>query len=205
MPVPAQSTTHVADALALLISRYSKATVVTGIVSALSAEAQALENAVWGVINALLLVNQPLAGGPWDVLDKLAALVGVPGGRLGRTDADLLAAIQIQIRINHSHGLAEDIIQIVALVTTGATYTEFYPASFEVDAFGITASAAKALIRYLSQARSAATAGYLNFSLAVPGSTLILDSTTGHPATAGLLDDAVAGGFPYLMSSLQPI
>ncbi len=205
MPVPTQSTTHVTDALALLISRYSKAKVVTGIVKALSAETQALEDAAWAVINALLLTNQPLAGGPWDILDKLAALVGVPGGRLGRSDADLLQAVKIQIAINHSHGLAEDIIHITSLVASGATYSEAYPASFEVDINGTTASVAAALLQYLDKARSAGVSGYLNFSLSPAASTLILDSTTGHPAAFGLLDDSVGHGFPYTMSSYQVI
>ncbi len=204
MPVPAVSTTHVADTLALLISRYSKAKVVTGIVKALSAETQALEDAAWAVINALLLTNQPLASGPWDVLDKLAALVGVPGGRLGRSDADLLQAVKIQIRINHSHGLAEDIIQIAALVTTGAIYREYYPASFEVDLFPTTLSVVNALARYLGKARSAATAGYLVYSLTLP--ILILDSSAVPLAAATALDSSVTpGSFPNLMTSMRAL
>ncbi len=146
-----------------------------------------------------------MAGGPWDIYDKLAALVGVPGGRLGRSDADLVQAIKIQIRINISHGLAEDIIQIVALVQpTGATYSESYPASFEVDLVLTKTAVVNALLRYLDKARSAGTRGFLNYALG-PTAALILDSTTGHPASVGLLDDSVSDGFHYNLSSYQVI
>lgn len=182
MPVPTPSTTHVPDTLALIISRYRTEVSVTGMQAALSAEVQKLEDAAWAVLNALQLTNQPLGGGPWDILDQLAWLVGVPGGvpvynaddsynkaastspRLGRSDADLLQAIKIQLRINRSNGLAEDIIGIVALVVTGAVYLEWYPAAWEVDIFNTTSSVVAALVQYLGKARAAGTSGNIRYS-----------------------------------------
>jgi hypothetical protein len=204
MALPVQITTHVVDTLALLIARYSKAAVVTGMVKSLSTEVQALEDAAWAVINAVQLVNHPMGGGPWDILDKLAALVGVPGGRLGRADIDLLQAIKVQIRINHSRGLVEDIIAITALVApTAATYSEDYPASFTEQLLGTTQPIANALIRYLGKARSAGTRGYLTYTLA-PSVALILDSSRVALASATALDSArTPGTFPNVMASLR--
>jgi len=141
----------------------------------------------------------PLAAGPWDVLDKLGAIVGVT--RNGLSDADYLAVIRIKIRINRSHGWAEDIIQIASLIVSGAIYREEYPASFELDIYGTTTSIVTALLTYLGEARSAGTEGFLNYSLTTP--VLILDSSTGHLAVSTALDDSVGHGFPNVLSSLQ--
>jgi hypothetical protein len=206
MPFPIQDTTHVTETLALLISRYKAQKVVSGMVTALSQEVQALEDAAWQIINALILGDTPMVGGPWDIYDKYAAIVGVPGGRLGRSDADLLTAIKIQIAVNRSEGKAEDIIQITALLApTGATYSESYPASWTEQVLGTTVAIANALGRYLNKAKSAGTGANLVFTLS-PTTAFILDSTRVALAAATPMDSSrTPGSFPATLAALRGI
>jgi hypothetical protein len=162
MPSPVQDSAHVTEATGRLTSRYAQAAVTSGIVTANAQAVQDLENAVWQIMNAVVLANHPLAGGPWQILDYIGAIVGVT--RDGRTDTDFLQAIKIQIRVNRSHGLAEDIIQIAALVASGAIYQEFYPAAFDVTILNTTIAVVNALLLYLGTARSAGTYGTLRYS-----------------------------------------
>lgn len=162
--IPAVDNAHAAEGNALLTSRYQALPNIAGLVQACMVKFQQKENDFWSLINGLQLANHPMAGGPWQILDQLAALVGVPGGRLGRDDADLLQAIKIQIRVNRSNGLANDIIDVAALVVSGAEYFEWPPAAFEVDAIPILPGAANALIAYLGEAKSAGTSGTLRYA-----------------------------------------
>jgi hypothetical protein len=205
MAVPTQDTTHVAEAAALLIEQYKNTTVVGGFAAVFARQIQTLENAVWSVLNSLPLSAQPL-GGPtnWDILDKIGAIVGIP--RNGLADIPYLAAIKIKIRINRSDGLAEDIIQITALLFTGAVYREWYPASWEIDLEGaaVTNAIILALTTYLHEAKAAGTGGNIRSS-ALPH-IWIWDSTTGHLAIATGLDDHVTPGqFPNAPVSLQSV
>lgn len=204
MPVPTQDTNHVAEGQALLTSHYKNAAVVDGILKALLLRLQAKENDLYALLDDIQLSNHPLAGGPWQILDQLGAIVGVK--RLGRSDADYLAAIKVKIRINRSHGLAEDIIQITALVIAGAIYREWYPAAFEVEGDDISASVANALITYLGEARSTGTAGYLRFSTwTSPTGVLVRGSTIGTVPNATGRGDVVSGEFPNARMSFQPL
>jgi hypothetical protein len=198
--LPTQNTAHVAEGNALLTSRYRNTAVTAGILKALLLRIQAKENDLYALLNTVQLANHPLAGGPWQILDQLGAIVGVT--RDGRNDTDYLAVIKIKIRINRSHGLAEDIIQIAALVIAGAHYREDYPASFTLEAFSITTAVRDALLAYLHEARSAATEGFLVYSLTSP--VLILDSSRVALGAATALDSArTPGSFPNLLTSMR--
>jgi len=198
--LPVQDTNVVAEAVALLTSRYASDPVTKGLVTALELRAQEIENVLFDVIFKIQLANQPLAGGPWDVLDKIGAIVGIP--RNGLDDASYLAAIRIKIRVNRSNGLAEDIIQIAALIVTGAAYREWYPASWEIDAFDVTAAVALALVSYLGEADSAGTEGFVRYSTWSTG-IVVFASNVGTVANAAGFKDSVGGGFPNALVSLQ--
>jgi|SRR5579883_279366 len=202
MPLPTQDTAHVAEGVGLLTSRYRLLQVVPGIVTALMSRVQEIETDIWSVINGVQLANHPMPGGPWDVLDKLGALVGAPP-RNGRSDADYVPVIRLQIRVNRSRGLAEDIIQIAALVVAGARYYEWYPAAFEVDVFDTTSSVVAALLLYLRKSRSAGTAGTLRYSVDA-GPLVTWADSTGSPVGARGFKDSVGGGFVAELTSLQP-
>jgi hypothetical protein len=200
--LPAVDNAHVTEGLGLLTSRYSAQKIVTGITTALMRAIQEIENAYWSIVNGVQLVNHPQAGGPWDVLDKLGAIVGVSRNAL--SDANYVPQIQIKIRVNRSHGLAEDIIQVANLVAPGTKYLEWFPAAFEVDIFNTTGAIVAALIRWLGAARSAGTAGTLRYTLDA-NTYITWGSNTG--AVAGQLGfgDSAGGLLPNRVGSLQAL
>jgi hypothetical protein len=203
--IPVVDNAHAAEGSAFLTDRYRPLPNIAGLVAACMAKFQVKENDFWSFINGVQLVNAPMAGGPWDIYDKLAALVGVPGGRLGRTDADLVQAIKIQIRINMSRGFAEDIIQIVSLVTGGFTYSEGdRPASFEVDIIPTTSSIANALVAYLDAARSGGTRGTLRFATSA-GPWIKWGSTHGSVTGAAGFASVWGGVALNQLAALMPL
>jgi hypothetical protein len=203
MPVPTQDFNHVVEGQGLLTEHFKRAPVVLGILRALLLRLQDKENDLYLLLNAVQLANHPLPGGPWQILDQLGAIVGIK--RDGRNDADYLAAIKIKIRINRSHGLAEDIIDITALVVAAFTYREWYPAAFEVEALDIAAPVALALTTYLGEAKSAGVAGFLRYSTwASPPGIIMFSSTLGGITGAGF-QDVVSGQFPNAFVSFQEL
>lgn len=204
MPVPTQDLNHVAEGQALLTEHYKRAAVVNGILAAVLARIQAKENDLFALLNAIVLANHPLPGGPWQILDQLGAIVGVK--REGRTDPAYLAAIRVQIRINNSHGLAEDIIDVTALLVAGGLYREWYPAAFEMQVLDITTDEAQALVDFLGDARSAGTEGFLRYTTwTAPTGVIVFGSNVGTVANAAGFSDSVSGQFPNAFTSLQPL
>jgi hypothetical protein len=201
VPIPDKDTAHVVEGVNLLTSRYKALTVTPGIIRALCERFQEIENDYWSFIGGVQLANHPMGGGPWDVLDKIGAIVGI--ARNGLDDTHYLAAIKIKIRVNRSHGLAEDIIQIAALLVSGATYVEYYPASFEVDIYNITADVAFALIRYLGAARSAGTQGLLRYTLWPLSTDIIWGDTYSVLSSARGFSSSYGGAPNNVFASLQ--
>ena len=181
MPIPAVDNAHVTEGAALTTSRYASAKAVQGIIKSLMLRFQQVENDYWTFINGVQIANHPMAGGPWSILDQIGGIVGLP--RNGLADADYVPALKIQIRINRSNGLAEDIIQITGLVVSGAIYNEWWPAAFEVGVFNTTGSIALALATYLGEARSAGTAGTVRYTLTGNNSVIVWGDTYGAPGT----------------------
>lgn len=187
MPAPLLDSSYVTTALGWLTSRYAdpiQTPNVQGFVRALATRLQQIENDYWSFLNAVILDNHPMAGGPWAILDQIGAIVGEP--RNGRTDADYVPALRLRIRINNSNGLAEDIIQIVALVVLGAAYSEWYPAAWEVDLTPTgpqSTSIVNALITDLGEAAEAGTAGNIRTQVSTKTLFLLGDSTTPGQGT----------------------
>lgn len=202
MAVPVYNPNHVTEGLALLTSMFANQTNIKGILGVYVKQIQKIEDALNFYVTVVQLSNHPMAGGPWDILDKLGSIVGE--ARLGRDDTDYVLAIRLRIRINRSNGLAEDIIQIAALIASGILYDEWQPASWEVQAYGITAAVANALIKYLGQAKAGGTAGWVRYSLAPLSSDIVWGSTIGTMPTAKGFMDLVSSEFPFSFVSLQP-
>lgn len=202
MAFPTKVTTYVIDGVNLLTSRYRNLKIVPGVVTALMLALQELENAAWSVIEGILLTTPPVG----DAVDRLAALVGIT--RDGRTDTQLLAAIQIQIRINRSHGLAEDIIGIAALVVANAVYREWptMVAAWEIDLLVTppTTAVVQALTQYLGKARSAGTAGNIRYAPDA-GSLLCWGSNVGTVPDAEGFGDSVSGLLGHELAGLNTV
>lgn len=126
-----KNTQHVAQGLALLGEAFKGKPNMTALLTCYLNRIQDLENTIWAVIEGYLLPN---AVGVQ--LDTLGDLVGEP--RQGRIDSDYRIAIQVTIRVYKTQGRDLDVIAVAALMGFVFTYTELYPAGFEVDQFGVS-------------------------------------------------------------------
>lgn len=105
---------HASLALARLASQFRDKTKVQGLLTAVSNEVQAVEDAFWD----LYLQQRDVTAATGQQLDNLGDLVGAPVRGL-RTDVQLMARIVAQIAINKSTGDSADIYAIAKnLVTT---------------------------------------------------------------------------------------
>lgn len=161
---PTLNTEHKAEALAFLTDHYKGKSVVEGLVKTFANRVQDLETAIWDVINGFLLSKPPVG----DQLDKIGTIVGAARGALD--DTDYLALIKLQIRVNRSAGLAEDVIQVASLALghKADQYLDMDPAQFILEVWDLTS--AMVLAGVLSHVRSTGTRGVLHYSTWVDGS-----------------------------------
>lgn len=165
--IPVQNTQYSAAAIALLLQQFKDQITVPAFVGVFGAEIQILENAIFSLLDGCTLADYPNGPGPWDMLDKIGAIVGLP--RNGLDDASYVPALKIQIRVNRSNGLAEDIIQIAALLG-GETYLEYPPAAFLVEILNIAGAFGPGqIVAMLTQAKAAGTYGVLHYTTYAPG------------------------------------
>lgn len=120
MAYPTVDNNHNTEAQALFTDHYRNQVVIPALLKGYMAKVQELETVFWSIINSFLLANNPTG----DQLNSIGSIVGAPRGSLN--DADYLAAIRLQIRVNRSQGLANDIIAVGSLAcgTTG-TYHNY--------------------------------------------------------------------------------
>jgi len=116
MAYPTLDTNHVAEATALLTDHYRTKVVIPKLLQCYMNRLQELEGVFWDIINKMLLANSPVG----DQLNKLGNIVGAVR-EPGMSDADYLQAVKIQIRVNRSQGLSEDVIQVATLALNGAS------------------------------------------------------------------------------------
>lgn len=162
MTYPTLDTTHNAEAQALLTDHYRNKVVIPGLLASYMASIQTLENVFWDIINKFLLVNKPVG----DQLNSIGSIVGANRGSL--SDADYLNAVIIQIRVNRSQGLCEDIIKIATLAMSAAgspglpQYLDAPPAAWILEVLNYPSP--NVLAKLLSHARSVGTRGMLHYS-----------------------------------------
>jgi hypothetical protein len=146
--IPAVITDHVEQAADRLTSMFADRRVIEAMLRSYIKRIQRIEDELWKVINARDFLGTP-AG---IVLDILGQIVGE--ARDSRTDADYLEAIRIRILINKSSGKTLDLMRILNAAARGAwwDYWDDFPAGFGW-AFGGSASAWKALKKYMKEAK----------------------------------------------------
>ena len=138
-----------------------------------------------------------MAGGPWNILDQIGAIVGA--ARNGLNDADYLALIRIQARVNRARGTPEDVMGLATLMAAPlpATYLEFYPAAFYIGAFNIALNY-PIIVPLLKQVRPAGVYGLFAYSTwpagndFAPGS--IYDAKAGEGGLGSIYDTTAGGG-----------
>lgn len=190
MAYPTVDNKHTAEALALFTEHYRNKINITGIMKALTPSIQELEGVFWDIINKFQLVNNPTG----DQLNALGRLVGAPRGSLN--DADYLAAVRLQIRVNRSQGLSEDVIQVATLALAGnglPQYLDMPIAQFLVECNNLPSP--NVVAKQLSQCRSLGTRGVLHYTVWPDGTgngDLGLSSEYAA-AFGGLLDSRYGG------------
>lgn len=195
MPLPTKDSSIVAEGQALTTSYYASAVVVQGIIKSLMQRLQEIENSFWDFINDIQLANHPLAGGPWSVLDQIGKIVGgYAANRNGLADADYLAVIKLQARVNRSRGLSDDIIELAVVMNPGHTpqYEDKPPAEFYLGCWDLSLNYAQ-FVTLLRQIRPAGVYGHFHYTTWAPGSDLVLGSRYGGATTQGKLGSRYGG------------
>lgn len=127
------------------------------------AEIQEFEDAIFDVRDALTF-----QGTYGDAENKLGAIVDEK--RLGRSDPDYLAAIQVRILVNRSKGRATDLIKIAnAVFEAGAQpvpgeffYSESYPMKWEI--FAVNAHGFPQIAQLFGRAKAPGSYGVLAYT-----------------------------------------
>jgi hypothetical protein len=194
--IPTPDENIVAEGQGLLTSRYVTAPNTNAILTALLARIQQIEDSYWSLIDAVQLANHPMPGGPWDVLDKLGSIVGAL--RNGLDDADYLALIKLQAKVNRSRGTAEDVLGLAALMsgTSPPVYLEMPPAAFYLGCWDIALNY-PIFTPLLAQARAAGVYGLFAYTSWADGNDLQFGSTYDPDAGQGGFGsryDSNAGG-----------
>ena len=119
-----QKTDHAAEALARQVEQFKSKPNIEAIINAASAQTQDDETVLFEILE-----DTTLDASEGVQLDGIGDIVGEE--RLGRSDADYRLGIKAQIRKNVSSGTGDEILAIVALLTSNAhEFIEYFPAGF---------------------------------------------------------------------------
>lgn len=102
----AQILDHAARAIARLAAQFAEAPLFKGLISAVAAEIQAVEDGLYGV-----LLTRDVESAEDATLDSIGVLVGAPA-RGGRNDTDYRNRIKTQILMNRSNGVGADVYAV---------------------------------------------------------------------------------------------
>lgn len=191
---PTVEADHNAAAQKLFTDHYRGKPIISGLLKSYEGMIQELEGVFWDIINKFQLANTPTG----DQLRILGKIVGAPF--LGESDAGYLAKIIVQIRVNRSQGLSEDLIQIATLSYRGSGQTPSYldyptQASFRLEALDVPSPLI--LASQLSKARSIGTRGIFAYSTWSTGNDFKFTSRYGGTPDEGLWGsryDSTVGG-----------
>jgi hypothetical protein len=121
-----KKTTHAAEALDRLIAQFREKTNLSAVLNAYTEQTQDDEQSAWE-----LFTERALGVAVGSQLDGIGSIVGE--SRDGRSDTLYELAIRAQIRLNTMSGTADEILEIIALLTTNQhTLIEYFPAGLVV-------------------------------------------------------------------------
>jgi len=202
----AYDTTHDADAKALLLQQYKDKPRFIAFISSITAEIQAVEDAMWAFyVQRELQATPPPTG---DLLLKLGNIVGQ--GSMGTSDAVFLNLIMARIAADNTNGQKSDYIKVFqALYYSTAGYPVISvqtvgPAAVRIEPFGALPTGLTAALiaqQFLAPATQGAgiSVEYV-WSAIARSSTLVLGSVyapgyaAGPPPTnTGVLSTQVLG------------
>jgi hypothetical protein len=189
-------TTHEEEALSRLLEQYREKPNISGLISSMASEAQALEDSIWTTHTETLIETAEGAQ-----LDQIGAVVGQ--ARQGMDDATYRVWILARIKLNNTSGSPGEIIDIFRpLLPAGAVMSlvEFFPASFSLRLSGMPylAELASILVRMLRSAKAAAIRAFLEWQDRADAAVFSFEAgpglgfgDAGDPATGGGLIGAM--------------
>jgi len=120
---------HEQEGLDLLLAQFQDRELLAELIKAFLIQIQELED-----VNASLMTEPIIDSSSGDQLDVLGRIVGQP--RDGRTDEIYRLWIKARIQLNRSSGTAEEILNLVRLITgladSEVRISDYYPAAFIV-------------------------------------------------------------------------
>jgi hypothetical protein len=186
-------TTHAADALSRLTQALKNKPKLAALVSALAAEPQAIENALYQ-----LVTDRTIDDGVGAQLDMIGRIVGQ--ARESSTDAAYRLRLRARVKANKSSGTVEEILAVfVALLGSvdGLRLEQIAPASFVLhleDPIVVADAATAALyVDFLGDAKSAGVGGALHFSYADVDNTFTLPASCFQTTD---FEEATPGVYP---------
>lgn len=191
-------TTHVQQALARLLTQYSRAPLFQGLLTALINPIQDIENALTDM-NTLRYLPEAVG----QQLDNIGQIVGI-SRLVGQSDASYLIAILTQIQINTSDGTPEQLISLFFILTaaTQILFFEFFPGDYMIQS-PFDPGSTDAADQIISILQTASPAGVncdgivayaATTSFAYAGITVALGYGT-------VIDPTVGGTYPILYSA----
>jgi hypothetical protein len=173
---PERIADHADRAKARLLEQFKGSATLNGLIGALTAEVQVLEQVLWDI-----RASRAIEAAQGEQLDLLGRIVGLDRG--GRTDATYRIWIRAWIRLLKGSGTPEDILSVFAAITQGSTkivLEEQFPAAFviRVDSTSIIDPAELAKLAQLAKAG---------------GVRVIVESATSDDPTSFAFDPNGAG------------
>jgi hypothetical protein len=188
----AQNTDYLGEARGRLLEQFKNLPRIDGVLVALMAEVQQLEDAMYEVLVDRLLQNYEATG---DMLDKLGAIVGEP--RQGFDDATYSVLIGARIKANRSDGKHETLIDLTTLLVPTAEQIKFreYLKAVEIEANDVQVNPLVIWRDFLNRAKAAGTSLRFFFGLRPNEETLTRTSVYGGVTTVtGQRKGSVYGG-----------
>jgi hypothetical protein len=175
---------HLEEALDRPIDQYRHKTRFEGWLGAYIKQVQIFEDAAWQVIIRRFIDTARAAQ-----LDMIGKIVGEY--RQGRGDDQYRVFIRARITINRSQGQANDILNVLALITaTPFIFDEYYPASMLLEFVELPEHDPELIFALLHDAK----AGGVRLNMIAPGIELDTDTSFLWSAVA---DPVVASTFGF--------
>lgn len=200
---PTVDNNYAGEAFGYLLSQFQNSPNIVGILSAHSAQAQAIEDATQAA-----LVSHQLGTAYGSALDDIGVLVGV--SRSGLTDSQYTTTLLLQIAINRSDGTTAALYGILALymtlqTTQGIYVIRDYPPAAFLASVSNPANTAQ-LAAAINQARGGGIAASLE-SWFTPDDELFIFSDsygTSLPNARGF-DDSYGTSLPSYLTYKQDV
>lgn len=179
-------TDHVARRLARLATIYRNSASHRGVLTALTKQVQALEDAAFGLL-VLRSINDATAA----QLDEIGRILNVE--REGRTDAELRLRLRAQVLVNSRSGEYNTLLLVLRLLSPSnavVSLTEYFPAAVVAHVDGVALDNAGEVASLLRLAKAAGVNMQLVYQDTVDANVFTLTDTSQVGPGSGLGDSS---------------